>query len=93
MSHDSERETLWNFLGSWFPDADLEGYSDAEVVQNFLDVGNTPELTKVREQLMQLLNDIDLPIDRVSKEANRYFKSETECRAWLNMVYSKLIQK
>ena len=41
-------ENLWNFLGSWFPDSDLEGFDDDQVVRNFLATSNQMEINRVR---------------------------------------------
>lgn len=76
-----------NFLGAWFPDADLEGLDDKDVIANFLQTPNLDEHNVVRAELKKLLNESELlPYDDISQEANRYFESEDECRAWLLML-------
>lgn len=76
--------SLWNFLGSWFPDADYEGFdTDEEVVQSFLQTGNVEWINTVREQCERVLALDKLPVEKVSNEANRHFEDEQECRSWL----------
>jgi hypothetical protein len=78
---------LWNFLGSWFPDADLEGFDDdAGVVRRFVEVGNKAEIEVARRQLDELLRSDSIPFDRVAEEANRHFDTTQECRQWLETV-------
>lgn len=85
---------LSNFFGSWFPDADLEGLEDHEVVANFLRTPNKSEHDMVRTELDNLLTEPGaLPFDDIGKEANRYFKTEEECRLWLLMLKHKLDKK
>ena len=86
-----EYEEFWNFLGSWFPDADIEGVdSDEEVVRNFLATGNTEKINTVRTQCGQVMAMDALPIEKITTEANRYFSDERECRAWLKEIASVL---
>jgi len=82
---------LANFLGAWFPDADLEDMEDREVVTKFLRTPNREEHNAVRSELEKLLNESEpLPCDDVGQEANRYFESENDCRSWLSMVREEL---
>jgi hypothetical protein len=79
-------DEFWNFLGAWFPDADLEGVEDdAQVVRNFIDTGNHVKIHAVVVGLRDVLNSNPLPVERISDEANRYFENEGECRDWLQM--------
>jgi hypothetical protein len=77
---------LRNFLGAWFPDADIEGLGDKEVVESFLNTPNKQEHGAVRHELAELLRLVDLPVETISKEANRHFESDAECRRWLEQV-------
>lgn len=86
-----EYPKLANFLGTWFPDADLEGLDDPDVIANFLQTPNLDEHNAVRDELKKLLNECrTLPYDDIGQEANRYFESEDECRAWLVMLSNEL---
>ena len=84
---------LANFLGTWFPDADLESLNDQDVIANFLQTPNLDEHNAVRSELKKLLNKNDsLPYDDIGQEANRYFESEDDCRSWLLMLSNELLR-
>ncbi len=85
-----KRAELANFLGSWFPDADLEGLSDGEIVVQFVRVASAAEVSVVREQLDALLTSGEFDLDEIGNEANRYFRSRAECEAWLQELHSGL---
>jgi len=75
---------LANFLGSWFPDADLEGLDDSEVILEFLRTPNKEEHESVYLELESLLGAPGpMPWKEVGEEANRHFEGEAECRQWL----------
>jgi hypothetical protein len=87
----AEIDEFWNFLGAWFPDADLEGTDDdIEVVHNFLKTGNTREIAYVLAGCEQVLSMNPLPTKRISDEANRYFANESDCKSWLEQLRKAL---
>jgi hypothetical protein len=89
MSNNADE--FWNFLGSWFPDADLEGTSDdQQVVRNFLDTKNARKIEQVCCGCDEILAMSKLPMDRIMNEANRHFDTEEECLQWLLMCRSIL---
>jgi hypothetical protein len=78
-------EEFWNFVGAWFPDADLEGVDDDEqVVRNFVATKNHGRIEQVYLGCREVLAMDPLPVDRITDDANRYFENEMECREWLN---------
>lgn len=82
---------LANFLGAWFPDADLEALDDRQVIAKFLRTPDQYEHNAVRGELVKLLDEsAPLPWDDVGREANRHFESEEECRSWLSIVKDEL---
>ena len=84
-------DEFWNFLGSWFPDADLEGVlDDQQVVRNFLATKNARKIEQVRSGCAEVLVMPKLPMDRIIDKANRHFETEDQCRDWLQMCYSTL---
>jgi hypothetical protein len=86
-----EYANFWNFLGSWFPDADLEGIDDdQQVVRNYVAINDHRDIALVRQQCTKVLKLSELPVEHISSQANRYFESESECRAWLTMVCGAL---
>jgi hypothetical protein len=87
------QQEFWNFVGSWFPDADLEGVlDDRQVVRNFISTKNTPKVEAVLQGLREVLDMEPLPVQRVSQEANRHFESESDCRTWLHGVLAVLTE-
>lgn len=84
-------DEFWNFLGTWFPDADLEGVVDDEqVVRNFLATKNARKIERVRCGCAEILAMPELPMDRIMDEANRHFDTKEQCRDWLLMCHSTL---
>lgn len=79
---------LSNFLGSWFPDADLEEMSDEEVARKFKSISNAVERDAVLEEGERLLRQTALPLEEVEDEANRSFEDEDDARRWLSSVLS-----
>lgn len=77
---------LANFLGTWYPDADLDGLSDMEVAHKFKCAATSVELQQVIEQLDELLSSNDIDLREVSEEANRSFRSLSECEDWLRAI-------
>jgi hypothetical protein len=77
---------LHNFLGGWFPDADFDGRSDEEVARDFARVTSPKNLRAVLEQAKRVLVAEPFPWQEVGEEANRYFESPEEARAWLATV-------
>lgn len=77
-------DEFWNFLGSWFPDADLEGIDDdLEVVRKFLATKNHRKIQQVYSGCLEVLAMSPLPVARIEHEANRCFDTEAQCRQWL----------
>ena len=86
-------DEFWNFLGSWFPDADLENVpDDQQVVRNFLGTKNARKIEQVRSGCDEILAVPKLPMERIMAEANRHFDTEEECRVWLLMCRSTLFE-
>jgi len=86
-------DEFWNFLGSWFPDSDLEGVPDDEqVIRNFVNTKNATKILQVRFGYDEILAMPKLPMERIMNEANRDFDTEEECRAWLLLCRSTLLE-
>lgn len=77
---------LANFLGAWFPDADLEGRTDEEVCRAYLQTVSAPQLEAVVVQAGHLLADGSASWEDVGREANRSFRDADEARQWLTAV-------
>lgn len=82
----SRYKELANFLGAWFPEADMEGLTDEQVVSQFSRVAPSVEIAAVRQQLDDILSSGDYNPEEIGREANRYFSSREECASWLQSI-------
>ena len=88
---------LFDFFAGYFPDADLDGLTDKEVVLLFADNNPREVIQKTKEALDTLKsNDVYL-LNTIAKEANQYFETPEEIWEWLqitkttlNNVFSKI---
>lgn len=86
MAFSDEFPQLSNFLGSWFPDADLEGLSHEEIVAEYLESVSSERYGAVTSELDRLLGREKVSFRDVSDESNIYFDNEPECRKWLEQI-------
>ncbi len=86
MSLDQRYPHLANFLGTWFPDADLEGKSDTEVARQFAESVRPEERKAAIKQGKDLLNSAPFPWKEISRESNRCFANAEEAKHWLSAV-------
>ena len=86
MKLDQQYPELANFLGSEFPDADLEGLSDEEVVKRYAFRASPKMRSRVIEKGKALLAEKVFPREEISYEANRYFSDSEDARQWLTMI-------
>jgi hypothetical protein len=78
---------LHNFVGGYFPDADLEGLSDTEVAEQFALLDSDPDLRRqVLEQGELVLGLEPFPFEAVGNLANRHLTGSDEAREWLSSV-------
>lgn len=86
---------LFQFFGGYFPDADLEGITDEEVVSRYISDCNASERSKLElenatKELEDLINNINEYWQEVGEEANRYFRTSDEVLEWLEMIRREL---
>ena len=81
---------LLAFWGAWFPDADLEGLSDPEVVRQYLGTITAEERINVIAQCDEILSQEPLPLELIAKHAWRAFDTQVEAREWLGMIKREL---
>lgn len=81
---------LANFLGAWFPDADLEGRTDTEAAIQFKRTATLSELNSAIKQGKRLLNEENFPWEAISVEANRCFTNAKEAKRWLGLIIAIL---
>jgi hypothetical protein len=81
---------LLDFWMAYFPDADLEGLSDPEVVREYLGAATAAERIKVIAQCDEILSQELLPLELLAKHAWRVFDTQVEAREWLGMIKREL---
>ena len=86
MSISNDYPKLANFLGSWFPDSDLEGLSDEEIVNDFVKKSRRKYVYDVLAEFESLLRLETIPHDDIGKEANLYFDGEEDCLKWIKEI-------
>jgi hypothetical protein len=77
---------LYNFLGAWFPDADLDGVTDEDVAREFAALDDSRSTRGVIKEAAELLSESEFPGATVGELANRHFESVEEAREWLAMI-------
>lgn len=95
MSFKENYPELFQFFAGYFPDADLEGLTDEEVVTNYItdckkSEKSKKELEQSRRELEALMNDIESYWKEVSVESNRHFESPLVALEWLDTIKQKL---
>lgn len=81
---------LFDFFAGYFPDADLDGLTDKEVVFLFTDNNPHEVILKTEEALDTLKsNDVYL-LNTIAKEANQYFETPEEIWEWIQMIKTAL---
>ena len=81
---------MYGFFSAWFPDADLEGLTDDEVVKEYLKTISPEEAKTVAAECEALLSQAELPLDRIAETACRKFDTRDEARAWLESIAAGL---
>lgn len=74
---------LYNFLASWFPDADFEGLSDKDIVISFRKVSDVDKINNVINEISLLIRDDELSIEDIIQCTNIYFNDKEELINWL----------
>lgn len=76
---------LFDFFAGYFPDADLDGLTDKEIVAQFIEQ-NTPKIVSETQNALITLNNAPIVLQNIADEANRYFESSEEIMKWLEMI-------
>ena len=93
MLFSKEYPKLSNFIGSWFPDYDVDDLSDEEVVTKFVEQSAETNVKQILNELEVLLQQTDIPYDEVGKEANLYFSASEDCSYWLRGIQPMIKEK
>jgi hypothetical protein len=87
----TDEEIFYNFIGSWFPDADFEGMSDEEETLQFKKVSSPKEIKAVVSYIDKILKSNAVPLEKIEHWANRHFEGSSEnCKAWLRGIANLL---
>lgn len=83
---------LYHFFVGYFPDADFDGLTDEEVVNNFIEdhQDRKKALEKVKSDIVTLIEKLEDYWEDVGAESNRYFETKFEALEWLIMIKKKL---
>jgi hypothetical protein len=86
---------LFQFFAGYFPDADLEDFTDEQVVSNYiLDCNKSEksksELENAKKELNVLIENIEDYWQKVGQESNRYFATSADALEWLKMIKQNL---
>jgi len=85
-------ERLFNFLGSWFPDMDLEGISEKDIVEEYKKSVSKGEIQAMIFEAKGVLNEIEKYWRKMEHETNLYFENPDEAFLWLKLIV-KLLEK
>ncbi len=80
---------LFQFFAGYFPEADLDGLTDDQVVQGYIKESPSELINEVQKELGLLLSDESSWGD-AAMEANRHFEKNEELRQWLERVQLRL---
>lgn len=90
MTFDQRFPLLFQFFVGYFPDADLLGQTDQDVIKQAMKDYNEQELDQLLGSLKDLNSNISDWWRELSVEANRYFKTPEDATKWLEFVKSEL---
>ena len=83
-------EKLFNFLGCWFPDMDLEGLTEKDIVKNYKQIIDKRNLSVVIAQAEEVKNKIEDYWEVIREETNVYFEDHNEALLWLDSIINLL---
>lgn len=89
----SDLNPLRQFLASWFVDADGSG-GDEAAARHFARSSSAENTQAVLEQAAALMSgDPKALVATLDREANRYFETPEEARAWLKAICEAVRQE
>ena len=92
MNYKESHPNAHNFLTAYFPESDLEGLTDKEVVIDYInefDKSNPKQmahLEQTKNELEELSKNIESHWLQVSDDSNRYFRDHKETLKWLKVI-------
>lgn len=82
---------LFDFFAGYFPDADLDGLTDTEVVAQYISHNSADIVKQTLDALTSLPNDTDV-LKSIASEANRHFESTEDIKDWLTTIKAVFIK-
>ena len=86
MNSINKYSKLFNFLGAWFPDMDIEDITEEEVVEKYKKTIEQDELKSIILDIQNIKIEIDNYWEQVMKETNLFFKNSNEVSEWLDLI-------
>lgn len=83
---------LFNFFAGYFPEADLDGLSDEQVVLQYIKMNTIEVIEETKRELNLIANDEEV-LQAIAADANRYFESTDEIQQWIEMIKAVLRQE
>ncbi|WP_378185856.1 hypothetical protein ACE939_12165 [Aquimarina sp. W85] len=76
---------LYQFFTGYFPEADLDGLTDTQVVALYITENEQDVITSTHQELLRVMTDTSV-WNEIAEAANRYFENEKALQAWLAMI-------
>lgn len=79
---------LQAFFSTYFADADAE--ADEQTARAFAASSSVEKQQEILTEAKRLLSSVELPLEEIGAEANRWFGDQSEAQAWLQKIVSVL---
>jgi len=89
MSLEEQYPVLFQFFAGYFPEADLDGLTDIEVVADFKQKNPQYVIQETQIALGKIPNEVAV-LQEIADEANRYFETTVEAWEWVQMIRGEL---
>ena len=89
MSLEKQHPSLFQFFAGYFPEADLDGLTDVEVVADFKQKNPQTVIQETLTALSKIIQEETI-LQEIANEANRYFETTEDAWNWVQMVRTEL---
>jgi len=89
MSLEEKHPVLFQFFAGYFPEADLDGLTDAEVVTDFKQKNPQKVIQETQTALAKISKE-ETVLQAIADEANRYFEAIDAAWDWVQMIRTEL---
>lgn len=83
---------LLNFFAGYFPEAEFTGFTDKEVIDNYLSSNTDETIKQTQKDLETLKNDPEL-LEIIAREVNKHFDTSEKTWEWLQTIKTIYIKK